>query len=135
MKKPKLSIVLLFLLVCCTKERYVFTMKSVRLNAYHKSIDVTQRLYIKVVNADNPEIVFATTDSYPSDLPLPVLFAVTPRPELRLYQQDHVAIELWGESTGRIASGTVSMDNYKIRFPVDMETAGDGVSFSVMGNW
>jgi hypothetical protein len=109
-------------------------MKTVKLNKYLKSKYPQQNLFIKVVKADNPGNVLAVTETYPSFLTLPATFAVNPFIKIHLYKE-LIAIQLWGDSTGLIASNTINMKEYKIIYPIDMEMGNDSVSFSVTGNW
>jgi len=109
-------------------------MKQVKLNAYQKSSYPTQNLSVKIINEASPTNVLATTESYPSTLPLPITLALTPKPEVHLYK-DHITVQLWGDVSGLIASSTIDMKEYKIIYPIDMETKNSNVSFSVMGSW
>ncbi len=124
----------LTILTGCKKDRYIFTMKSVRLVHYHKKHDLAENLFIKVVNTDD-ETVLATTGNYPSDLTLPATFGVHPSLKLHLYKKDNIALQLWGEASGMIAVATIRMKEYKIIFPIDMEVEGESATFSVMGSW
>lgn len=118
----------------CKKDRYIFTMKTVRLNSYDKSQLPDQNIYIKVVDTDTANVL-ASTETYPGNLTLPVTFNLKPHPEIHLYKNDHIVIQLWGDLSGLIASSTIHMKEYKIQFPIDMETKEGTVSFSVMGTW
>lgn len=118
----------------CTKDRYIFTMKSIKLNSYKKNQLITQNIFLKIITTDGSNTVLATTESYPSSLTLPAIFAINPRLHLHLYK-DPIIIQLWGTSTGFIASSTLNMKEYKIIYPIDMETENEEVSFSVMGSW
>jgi hypothetical protein len=109
-------------------------MKSIKLNSYEKSHYPSQNLSLKVVRANNTDLVIAITESYPSALTLPATFALKPHPVLRLYKED-IVIQLWGDITGLIASSNVDMEEYKIIYPIDMETENEEVSFSIMGSW
>lgn len=135
MKKLLIVFGLCLLIVGCKKDKYIFTMKSIRLNSYQKSNLPSQNLFLKVVDIENANRILASTKNYLSSLTLPVTFAVIPQPELHLYKKDNIAIQLWGEDTGLIASSIIRMKEYKIIFPIDMETKNDSVSFSVMGTW
>lgn len=133
LSKALLLILFCQLLFACKKDRYIFTMKYLKLNYYNKSKYPSQNLSLKVVRTD-PYAVLATTDSYPSDFTLPVTFALNPPPEIHLYKE-HISIELWGDSSGLMAASEMDMKEYKIIYPIDMETGNDSVSFSVMGKW
>jgi hypothetical protein len=130
-----LSGLCIVLLSGCSKERYVFALKAVKLNSYHLSPQVDQNLFVKVVRDDEDKTVLATTDTYPSTLTLPATFAITPSLRLHLYGGDHIVVELWGDVTGLIASRAINMNEYKIKFPLDMEAKNAVASFSVMGSW
>lgn len=134
MKRLLLVSLCCLLFLSCENDRYVFTMKSIKLNSYHKSEYPEQNLSLKVVELQDTHSVLASTDSYPSNLTLPATFAINSPLHLHLYK-DNIGIELWGDSTGFIASSEISMSEYKIIFPIDMETENDSVSFSVRGSW
>lgn len=134
MKKILIIISSCLIFIGCKKDRYIFTMKSVQLNSYHKSQYPSQNISIKVVKADGSNTVLATTGSYPSIYTLPVTFAINPTIQTHLYK-DKIAIQLWGDSSGFIASSTINMKEYKIMFPINMATKSDSVSFAVMGSW
>lgn len=134
MKKLVLVCLCSLLFMSCKKENHEFTLKSIKLNSYDKSHYPSQNLSLKVVRAETPDIIIANTESYPSALTLPATFSVKPRPVLRLYKEN-IVIQLWGESSGLIASSKVNMKEYKIIYPIDMETENEEVSFSIMGSW
>jgi len=121
--------------VSCKKDRYIFTMKTIKLNSFRKVNIPSQYLTVKVVNENSGNSVLATTGKYPSDFTLPALFALDKPVKIHLYKEDHINIQLWGDSTGFIASSTIDMKEYKIIYPIDMETKNDSVSFSVLGSW
>lgn len=135
-KLTKIVLISIFVLsfTSCSKDRYEFTMKYIKLNSYHKSLYPDQNLFLKIVDANNANTVLAQTESYPSTLPLPATFALHSHLRIHLYKE-HLAIQLWGDSTGLIAASTINMDEYKIIFPIEMETENENVSFSVMGSW
>jgi len=124
----------LIILTGCKKDRYIFTMKSVRLVHYHKHHAQQENLFIKVVNTDD-ESVLATTEIYPSEYTLPVTFGIHPHLKLRLYKKDNISLQLWGDVSGLIAANTIRMKEYKIIYPIDMEVENESVIFSVMGTW
>jgi hypothetical protein len=108
-------------------------MKSIALNHYNKAQYPAQNLFLKVVAKDESNVL-ATTEYYPGIYTLPATFAINPFLKLHLYK-DPVIIQLWGDSTGFIASSTLNMKEYKIIYPINMETKNGNVSFSVMGSW
>ncbi|GAL85152.1 hypothetical protein MYP_2381 [Sporocytophaga myxococcoides] len=110
-------------------------MKTIKLNSYRRANFPSQFLTVKVVNTGFGNHILGTTGKYPSDFTLPAIFALDKELELHLYKEDHISIQLWGDSTGFIASSTIDMEEYKIIYPIDMETKSDSVSFSVMGSW
>lgn len=129
-----LPVLCILILTGCKKDRYVFTLKNVKLNEYHKSGYPVQNLFIKIVSADNANNALATTEEYPGQLPLPVTFGIHPSARIHLYR-DRIAVQLWGETSGLIASSTVDMKEYKIIYPIEMETENDAVSFTLLGSW
>jgi hypothetical protein len=136
----KLSKIISIVSVCCLffisckKDRYIFTMKCIKLNNFESSKYPSQNLSIKVVYTQNSDMVLGKTGSYPSNFTLPVTFAIHPPPKIHLYKE-HISVQLWGDSTGLIASSNIDMKEYKIIYPIDMETQNDSVSFSVLGTW
>lgn len=120
------------LFVGCNKNRKTFTLKSVKVNSYNAAKHFSQNIFVKIT--ENDEIVLAITASYPADLTLPATFAVNPHLELKLYKNNYT-VQLWGDSTGFISRSQINMDEYKIIFPIDMETKSDDVSFNVAGSW
>jgi hypothetical protein len=117
----------------CENDTHVFTMKAIRLNHYHKAEYPAQNLSLKVVDPKDKSVL-GVTDSYPSNLTLPATFAINPSLHLQLYKED-IVVQLWGDSTGYMTSSEIDMDEYKIIFPIDMETENDSVNFSVLGSW
>ena len=134
MKKVVLIGLCSLMLWSCKKDRYEFTMKSIKLNSCHKSHYPSQGLSLKIVWANEPNSVLANTEPYPSTLTLPATFDVSAHPKVHLYKEP-IAIQLWGDSTGFMASSTMDMKEYKIMFPIEMETKNDSVSFTVIGSW
>lgn len=120
------------LLLSCNKDRKTFTLKTVKLNSYTQSKHSAQNLYIKVVDINGA--VLNTTDNYPGSFTLPATYAIEPTLKLQLYKKG-CALQLWGDSTGFIGSSEINMDEYKIIFPIDMETKSEDVSFNVSGSW
>ncbi|WP_028979327.1 hypothetical protein [Sporocytophaga myxococcoides] len=110
-------------------------MKTIKLNSFRNVNFPSQYLTVKVVNGSSGNRVLGTTGKYPSDFTLPATFALDKQLKIHLYKEDHISIQLWGESTGFIASSTIDMKEYKIIYPIDMETQSDSVSFSVLGSW
>ncbi len=135
MNKIWILLIIGLLPVSCKKDKYIFTMKTIKLNSFRKRNIPSQYLTVKVVNTGFGNHVLGTTGKYPSDFTLPATFALDKEVELRLYKEDHISIQLWGDSTGFIASSTIDMEEDKIIYPIDMETKIDSVSFSVMGSW
>ncbi len=120
------------LVVGCNKDRKTFTLKTVKLNSYSESKHSSQNLFVKVV--DKNDIVLNTTGKYPGSFTLPATFAIDPSLNLKLYK-DQYTVQLWGDSTGLIGSSEINMDEYKIIFPIDMETESEEVSFNLAGSW
>lgn len=120
------------LLLSCNKDKKTFTLKTVKLNSYTQSKHSAQNLFVKVV--DENGTVLNITDNYPGSFTLPATFAIDPTLKLKLYKNQY-AVQLWGDSIGLIGSSEINMDEYKIIFPIDMETKSEDVSFNVAGSW
>lgn len=109
-------------------------MKTIQLHSYDKTQVSDQNLFIKVVD-NNLSTVLAITDNYPSRWTLPATFIIKSKPQLHLYNNEHISVQLWGDSSGFIGSSTIHMKEYKIQFPIDMETKEGTTSFSIAGTW
>jgi len=131
---------IVFYLLCivfacsCKKDRYLFTMKTVTLNKYNKSNFPDQNLFIKVIDTYQYNVI-AKSETNPSTQTLPTTYNVAPHPQIHLYKDGKITIELWGDSTGYIGSSTINMKEYKIQFPLDMETTDGTTTFTVAGTW
>lgn len=131
---------IIFFLLCivfatsCKKDRYIFTMKTVKLIGYDKEKFPEQNLYIKVIDT-YPSNVLATSETYPSKQTLPATFNLSPHPEVHLYKNKNITIQLWGDISGYMESSTINMKEYKIIFPIDMETEEGETKFGVAGTW
>lgn len=132
-KTTNLILFLVVLLVSCSKENKVFSLKTVSLNGYKQTTTKIQKLYLKVFG-DNVAVALGQTTLYPSDLPLPITFNVYPTVPMSLYRKTYT-IQLWGDSSGFIHSCQINMDNYKIIFPIDMVVKSDSLNVSIMGSW
>lgn len=127
------GILLVLLLTGCTKDNKVFTLKTIRLNAYSEANLPAQKLYLEVFE-DNGTTPLAHTAFYPSGLTLPALFKVAPSIPMTLYSKNYY-VQLSGDSSGYIASCRINMEEYKIIFPIDMEVENDSLNVSIMGSW
>lgn len=126
-------IVVLILPSGCEMDRYIFTLKAVTLNSFQNEYPA-QNLRVRICNAANPDDVLSTTASYPSAMTVPVTFAVNPPLEFHLYK-DPIAVQLWGDSTGVIATSIIDMEDYKIIFPIALEADSEAARFTLHGSW
>lgn len=133
-RKSGWIVVLGALILGCGMDRYIFTLKAVTLSAFQNDGYPAQNLRIKICDPDNPDNVLATTEPYPSSMTLPATFEVNPTLDFHLYKQS-IAVQLWGDSTGAIATSIVDMDEYKIIFPIEMETTSGVARFTLHGSW
>ncbi|PZF74752.1 hypothetical protein [Taibaiella soli] len=133
----KIQIVLIALLAVviggCTKENKTFTLKTIKLNNYLRANLPAQKVYLKVFDDANAAAL-AETELYASDLSLPATLNVHPSADMTLYKKGY-HVELWGDSTGYIASCNIHMDDYKIVFPIDMDVKNDSLNVDIMGGW
>ncbi|WP_299253355.1 hypothetical protein [uncultured Cytophaga sp.] len=109
-------------------------MKTVKLNDYDKSKFPDQNLSIKVIDT-SPLNVIASSESYPSSQTLPATFNLSPHPQVHLYKDKNITVQLWGDVSGLMGYSTIDMKEYKIIYPIDMETKEGSTSFSVAGTW
>ncbi|MBL7711760.1 MAG: hypothetical protein JNL13_04825 [Chitinophagaceae bacterium] len=115
----------------CTRQHKIFTLKTIRLNDYRQAKRPAQKLHLEVVEGNT---LLAHTAPYPSELTLPVSFKAEPAARLSLYSKTY-SIQLHGDSSGLIGSCNVTMEEYKIIFPIDMEVRNDSLSVSILGSW
>lgn len=119
----------------CGKKNAVFVMKAVTLDLYiQKDTLPAQDLFIRIVDTGDASVL-AQTDKYKSGQTLPATFNLEPHPEIQLYRQDDISLQLWGDSSGYLAARTIDLEEYTILFPIDIEAGSDSVRFSVKGSW
>tara|TARA_R110002124_G_scaffold60256_3_gene165316 strand:+ start:72 stop:494 length:423 start_codon:yes stop_codon:yes gene_type:complete len=122
------------LFTSCNNEDKVFTLKTIKLQAYLNRDLVEQNVYFKVVDQNDSTSILGTTDTYPSKITFPAVFGVKPFVNSKLYQNSYI-IQLWGETTGLIGSCQVEMSQYKIIFPLEMEVENDEMTITIAGSW
>lgn len=127
------SATILLIFSGCQKKNAVFTMKAVKLNFYEKEHFPEQDIFIKVVNNDST--LLACTEKYNSLYTLPVTFGISPGLKVQLYKEKPVSIQLWGDSSGCMASYPVHIEEYTILFPLEMEIGDEQINLSVIGTW
>jgi|GEM_PF-797044 len=127
------SMAIMLIFNSCEKKNSVFTMKAVKLNFYEKEHFPEQDIFIKVVNSDS--VVLVCTEKYNSLYTLPVTFGISPGLKVQLYKEKPLSVQLWGDSSGCMASCPIHMDEYTILFPIDMEIGDEQVNLSVIGTW
>lgn len=130
--RKTLRILLVALIVGCTKDNKTFTLKTISLNGYKKTNGLSELLYLKVL--DDHAILLAQTKGYPSNLTLPTTFNVMPNVPMTLYNRSYT-VQLWGDTTGYISSCKIDISEYKIIFPINIEVRNDSLSISTAGSW
>ena len=136
----KIAVVLLLFAcvvgVSCKKKKDIeFTLTKLTLSEYPSEKYPEQNLYIRVVQLQsNGETALGQTKTYPSKYTLPVDYTVDPKIVMNFYKNDY-AVELWGDSTGFIARNPIHLKDYKIIYPLEMETDVNGVSITLKGTW
>ena len=131
-----LFLVLIFVFGGCKKkERIEFTLHNLTLKTFHKEHYPSQKLFLKVIlKGASTNEVLAVTDMYPGEYTLPAKFGVEQAPHLNFYKQDY-EIELWGDSSGYISSNPIHLKDYKIIYPLEMETKNSGTNIVLSGTW
>ncbi len=130
-------LVLSALLIGCKKknEKIEFTLNSLTLKSLKKENLPKQNMYIKVIKTDNSvEEELAVTGKYPSQYTLPVKFGLENLIKMNFYKHTYFVV-LYGDSTGEIGSNPINIKDYKILYPLDMETDKDGVGIVLSGTW
>lgn len=120
---------------CHKKENIEFTLNKLTLNAFEKEKYPVQNYYLKLVDIhESLQTTIYTTDVYPSTQTLPVNYGITPAPQLNFYKSDY-AVELWGDSSQLIGTNPIHLEDYKIIYPLEMETEHAEISISLHGTW
>lgn len=120
---------------CKKKERIEFTLHNLTLKAFQKEEYPPQNLFLKVIlKGTSTDEILAVTDKHPSEYTLPVKFGVEQAPHLNFYKHDY-EIELWGDSSGYISSNPIHLKDYKIIYPLEMETENSGTNIVLSGTW
>lgn len=120
---------------CHKKEKIEFFLKKLSLDKLEKDTYPPQNYYLKVIESDeNGSKVICTSDVYSSSLTLPANYGITPSAHLNFYKKDY-SIELWGDSSQLISSNPVHLDDYKIIYPLEMETEYKEIGITLYGTW
>lgn len=126
---------LLSLMACKKKEKIEFTLNNLTLKSIKQDNLPSQKLYIKVLMLDNiTEEVLATTNKYPGEYTLPVKYGLENPVKMNFYKHTY-AVALYGDSSGYIEKNTVNINDYKILYPLDMETKNNGLEIVLSGTW
>ena len=110
-----------------------FLLKQLKLTQYQVEHTTRDSLYLQLYQAGSNAPILST-DTYPSTQTLPAVYAVHPVLPLALYQQNY-RVELWGKKAGYLGSCVFDMDNYKIIFPLEIESESESVVISLQGGW
>jgi hypothetical protein len=134
MKYITLLAIMVLSITACQKDDQNFKLKTVTINTYSKKDLPLQRVYVRIIDAADTQRVIGTSASYPSNLPLPVTLAVASSLKQALYKNTCL-VQLWGDSTGLLGSQKMTMDNYKIIFPLEMDVDNEDMDITLSGNW
>ncbi|MDN3551547.1 hypothetical protein [Mucilaginibacter aquaedulcis] len=121
-------------MIACRKDDQNFKLKTITINSYTKKEFPAQRLYVRVIDAVDTQRLIGKSESYPSNLPLPVTLAVPSSQKQTLYKNT-CYVQLWGDSTGMISSAKMNMDLYKISFPLSMNVSNKDMDITLSGSW
>lgn len=120
---------------CRKKEKIEFTLNSLTLKSDKLDSLPKQNLFLKVFKTDNStQEDLATTGKYPSEYTLPVKYGLENPVKMNFYKHTY-AVALYGDSSGFIGSNTVNIHDYKILYPLDMETKNNGLEIVLSGTW
>ncbi|MCA0429639.1 MAG: hypothetical protein LCH32_03980 [Bacteroidetes bacterium] len=132
-----LSFLLIILNYGCKKknENIDFYLNSLTLKTNNVNNLPKQNLYIKVIQIQNSnQIILATTNSYPSYFTLPVKFGLEKSIEMNFYKNTYV-VSLYGDSSGCLSTNSINIKDYKILYPLDMDTENNGATIVLSGTW
>lgn len=119
---------------CKKKEKIEFSLSSLTLKADKLDSLPDQGLYLKVLKLDDMQEELAITGKYPSGYTLPVKYGLAEPVKMNFYKHRY-SVALYGDSTGFIGSNTINIDDYKILYPLDMETRNNGLEIIWSGTW
>lgn len=120
---------------CKKKEKIEFTLNSLTLKADKTDNMPKQNLYLKVLKiTSSSQEELTTTNKYPSEYTLPVKFELKHSIQMNFYKNTY-AVALYGDSSGCIATNVVNIKDYKILYPLDMETEANGLKIVLSGTW
>lgn len=125
----------LLLVACKKKEEIEFTLNSLTLKSGKLNDLPVQKIYLKVLKLDdsNQEVVI-TTNKYSSEYTLPVKYSIDEPVKMNFYKHTY-AVALYGDSSGYIEKNIVNINDYKILYPLDMETENNGFAIILSGTW
>lgn len=127
-----LAIIISF--TACRKDNQNFKLKTVTINSYLKTDLRQQHIYVRIVDALDTQQVVGISESYPSNLPLPITLGINSSIKQALYKRSCV-VQLWGDLTGLLSSKKMNMDLYKIVFPLEMDVKNEDMDITLSGNW
>lgn len=120
---------------CRKKEKIEFILNSLTLKADRLDHLPRQGLYLKVLQVTgSSEEVLAVTGTYPSEYTLPAKYGVEEPVKMNFYKNTY-RVALYGDSSGFIGSNLINIKDYKILYPLDMETKQDGLEIVLSGTW
>ncbi len=140
MKTKKIYFLLILLIVfhfSCKKknENIDFHLKSLTLNTANVSSLTKQNLFLKVFQIQNSnQITLVSTSLYPSYYTLPVKFGLDKSITMNFYKNTY-EVALFGDSSGCICTNAINIKDYKILYPLDMETENNGTTIVLNGTW
>ncbi|MBS1646043.1 MAG: hypothetical protein JST67_01745 [Bacteroidetes bacterium] len=129
-------LVAMFVLAACKSEKTVgFTLHSLTLKSAKMAGLPVQNVYLKVVQMQNgTQQVLSTTGKYPSAYTLPVTFGLSAPIKMNLYTNTY-SFQLYGDSSAFIGSTSINMGDYKIIYPLEMDTKNGSLVISLSGTW
>lgn len=126
----------IFLSSSCKKRKNIdFTLDSLTLVSFDKHAYPEQKIFLKVLQlGSDSDKVLTITDNYSTEFTLPAKFGIKPHLTMNFYKNDYV-VELWGEFSGFICRNEIHIEDYKIIYPIEMETENNNVVIELAGTW
>ncbi|MBS1652094.1 MAG: hypothetical protein JSU07_08810 [Bacteroidetes bacterium] len=132
----KFGILIALTFCACKKNKDInFTLNTLTLKADNLINLPKQNLYLKLLLVTgNAKTALTTTGIYPSVYTLPAVFAID-KPVVMNFYKNNYAVALYGDSTGFIGSNAININNYKILYPLEMDTENNGLGIVLGGTW
>jgi hypothetical protein len=125
----------LLVLTSCKKKKDInFTLTQLTVNNFPEEQYPAQNISVKVVCISENDTLLAQTGVQSSKYSLPAVYTVEPKLIMNFYHNDYV-VQLWGDSSGLMGSNPIHLKDYKIIYPIEMETENNGVTIGLKGTW